>query len=102
MKREYKGIGIGTRCGFGSYRKVYTVQHKDFYHDYDGVGGYNYHEPFCYSRLKDAWRLELPTHTPSTHQSNKNFIYFRLKACILISFCYNRLSNRKPYRLGSD
>ena len=54
MNRQYKGIGIGTRCGFGSYRTVYTVQHKDFYHDYDGVGGYHYHEPFCYSRLKDA------------------------------------------------
>ena len=54
MRREYKGIEIGTRCGWGSYRTVYTVKNKAFYHDYDGVGGYHYHEPFCYSRLKDA------------------------------------------------
>ena len=54
MARSYRGFEIGTRCGWGSYRKVYTVRHKDFYHDYDGVGGYHYHEPFCYSRLKDA------------------------------------------------
>lgn len=54
MNREYRGFGITTGCGWGTMHKVYKVQHKAFYHDYEGVNGYKYHEPFCYSRLKDA------------------------------------------------
>ncbi len=54
MLREYKGIEIGTRLGYGTNKRVYTVRHSAFYDNYEGVGGYRYHEPFCYSRLKDA------------------------------------------------